>query len=330
MQQPLYGKEGYVYVSYGKPKYLHHAVASAVSLRRYDAQRPIAIVCTKDHLRIIEQYNLSSLFNVQLELPAQNASIVGFKHHLHQFLPFKKNIILDSDIVWCKNPNTLWQVFSPYTFTITGNQIADNFFGAPKGIGVIKDILLRKRQKTLKRFGLTYLSRVQSGVIYAANYNIAKQVCETAQYYLNQIDHTHFQSRLKESGRNMESCEWSLAMAMSKLDIAVFPWLQGQNSVQLDYIANYTQHDADFLQVKCTYYADSFVYSLRGLKINWLQKGLTQLLGRIPGKGDVLKVTPYCLHFGWLHEKQPFLDFASRIWQQVIRKELAIVKEKVS
>ncbi len=311
--------EGYVYVSYGKVKYLGHAVVSALTLRRYDKKRPIGIACPKEHIEALEQYGLGDLFAVKHELPEANRSIVGFKHHIHEFLFFKKNIFIDSDIVWCKNPDPLWEAFEPFPFTITGIQISDNFFGAPKGLGVIKDILLGRRKKTLKRFGLTYLSRVQSGVIYAKDFELTQKVALQAQEYLNKIDETHFQSRLKESGRNMESCEWSLAMAMSKLDIPVYPWLQGQSSAQLDYISNYTIHDPDFKSVKCIYYSDTFVYNLRGLKVRWLQTFLTRFLSLFPGKGDYLHATPYCLHFGWLHEKQPFLDFADRIWEDLIQ-----------
>lgn len=313
-------KQGYIYVSYGKTKYLTHAVASALTLRRFDKDRPIAIVGTKEHLDVLKQQGLSDIFQIKHEIEPENASIVGFKHHLDKFLFFEQNIFLDSDIVWCKHPDSLWQAFSPFPFTITGTQIADNFFGAPKGIAVLKDMLLRRRQRTLKRFGLTYLSRVQSGVIYAQDVEQTKQVCKIAQEMLSRIEETHFQSRLKESGRNMESCEWSLAMAMSKLDIPVYPWFQGQSSVQLDYISNYTTHDVDFEQVFCQYYPDAFVYSLRGLKSDRLQKMLTKTCSLIPGKGDYMKVTPYCLHFGWLHEKQPFLDFAERQWEGLIRK----------
>lgn len=314
------GEEGYVYVSYGKVKYLSHAVVSALTLRRFDKERPIAIVCTKEHLDVLEQKGLGDLFAVKHEILPENASIVGFKHHIHKFLFFEKNIFLDSDIVWCKHPDNLWLALEPFPFTITGIQTSDNFFGAPKGIGVLKDILLRRRQRTLNRFGLSYLSRVQSGVMYAKDFDLTKKVAEEAQEMLRRIDETHFQSRLKESGRNMESCEWSLAMAMSKLDIPVYPWLQGQSSAQLDYISNYTTHDDDFEKVICKYYPDTFVYNLRGLKIEWLQKFLTKTLSLIPGRGDYINVTPYCLHFGWLHEKQPFLDFADREWEKILKK----------
>lgn len=307
--------EGYVYVSYGKEKYLAHAVASALTLRRYDKHRPIGIVCPKAHLNILEQRGLSQLFAARQELPEEHASIVGFKHHIHKFMLFDKNIFLDSDIVWCKHPDTLWQAFEPHPFTITGIQTADNFFGAAKGWGIVWDILLRRRHRTLRRFGLSYLPRVQSGLIYARDARLAHQVCELAQEMLARIEETHFQSRLKEKGRGMESCEWSLAMAMAKLDIPVFPWLQGQTSPQLDFISSYTQYDPDFHTVKCRYYNDSFVYSLRGLKIPYLQRSLTRAVSLLPGRGDYMEVTPHCLHFGWLHEKQPFHDFADRVWE---------------
>jgi hypothetical protein len=311
--------EGYVYTSYGQPKYLKHAVASTVTLRRYDRKRPVALICTQDHIDYLEHYNQKSLFNEIVLLGDEHASITGFKHNVHHYMPFKKNLFLDSDIIWCKDPDPLWMSLSVYPFTITGLQISDNFFGGPKHIGVLRDILLRRRQRTLNRFGLTYLSRVQTGMIYAEDMEITREVCVNASSFLDRIAETHFQSRLNEKGRTEESCEWSMAMAMSKLNLPVYPWLQGHMSPQLDFIESYTDYDSDFQNVRCTYYSDLFVYNLRGLKIDWLRKLLTKTFSLIPGKGDYLITTPYCLHFGWLHQKQPFLEFTEKTWEQLTR-----------
>jgi hypothetical protein len=30
-----------------------------------------------------------------------------------------------------------------------------------------------------------------------------------------------------------------------------------------------------------------------------------------------MEVVPFALHFSWAHEKQPFLDFAKRVWQSL-------------
>lgn len=316
--------EGYVYSTYGHPKYLRHAIASVVSLRRYDEKRPVALVCDEKHQKILEENGIDDVFDVIHTLNPERASIVGFKHNIHEYMFFEKNLFLDSDMVWCKDPDSLWQSFKPHPFTITGTQVSDNFFGGPKNIGVLKDILLRRRQRTLSHFGLTYLSRVQTGMIYAQDFSLTKKVCELAKKMLGRKDETHFRSRTLEQGRSEESCEWSLAMAMSKLNIPVYPWLQGLSSPQLDYIEDYTSHDPDFEYVVCTYYCDQLVYNFRGIQSSWLRNLLTSAFSIIPGKGDYLKVTPYLLHFGWYHQKQPFYKFAEKTWQLLTtgKKEL--------
>ncbi|MGM0547272.1 MAG: hypothetical protein ACQEST_11195 [Bacteroidota bacterium] len=320
VQQKRLAPEGYVYTTYGHTRYLKHAVASVVSLRRYDEDRPVALACEEKHKKILDEHGLLGIFDYIHILPEEHTSIVGFKHHLHKFMFFEKNIFLDSDIIWCKEPDSLWKSFEPYPFTVTGNQISDNFFGGPKNLGIIGDILFRRRKRTLDHFGLTYLSRVQTGMVYAQDYSLTKKVCELAQKMLERKDETHFRSRTLEQGRSEESCEWSMAMAMSKLDLPVYPWLQGHTSPQLDYISDLTSHDADFEYVMCQYYCDRFVYSFRGLKSKFLRKLLTKLFSLIPGKGDYLNTTPFCLHFGWYHQKQPFFEFSERTWNQ-LKKE---------
>jgi hypothetical protein len=284
--------EGYVYHCYGEEKYLRHVVASVFTLRRYDTTRPIALFCDASHITILKEAGFESLFDVIEPLAEAHASIVGFKHNTHHYMPFTKNLYLDSDMVWCRKPDALWTVASTYGYTITGMKIADSFFGGAKDVSVLWDVLSRKRQQTMRRFGVTYLSRVQSGMIYAQDGALTQRV-------------NHLAS---------ESCEWSLALAMSKLNLPVYPWLQGQSSPQLDYIGDYTKADPDFHHVECLYYSDAFVYSFRGLKSGWLRRLLTRLHGVIPGKGDYMWVTPFVLHFGWMHQKRPFFEFADRTW----------------
>ena len=306
--------EGYVYHCYGEEKYLRHVVASVYTLRRYDTKRPIALFCDEAHISILKEVGFDSLFDVVEPLAEAHASIVGFKHNTHHYMPFTKNLYLDSDMVWCRKPDSLWTVASTYGYTISGMKIADSFFGGAKDASVLWDILTRKRQQTMKRFGVTYLSRVQSGMIYAQDGALTQRVNHLAKEMLQRRHETHFTSRTLEHGRSEESCEWSLALAMSKLNIPVYPWLQGQFSPQLDYIGDYTKADPDFHHVECLYYSDAFVYSFRGLKSGWIRRLLTKLFGIIPGKGDHMWVTPFVLHFGWMHQKRPFFEFADRIW----------------
>ena len=214
----------------------------------------------------------------------------------------------------------MWKSFSGYSFTITGNQIADLFFGATKGVAILKDYFLGRRAKTLKNFDLTYLSRVQAGMIYTSDDNLAKQVCEQSKMFFDNRKETHFRSRIEEQGRNEESCEWSLAMAMAKLKLQVYPWLNGYESPQLDFIEDYTTYNQDFKEVECLVYSNRFVYDLKALKSKWLQTLLIKLLSLMPGKGDYLYVTPYCLHFGWYHQKEPLDKFSESCWHNLIKK----------
>ncbi|MEM1271435.1 MAG: hypothetical protein AAGI08_15430 [Bacteroidota bacterium] len=313
--------EGYVLNSYGAVRYLHHAVASALTIRRHDPYRPIAIYCSKKHQAELERYGIDALFEVVEVLPDANQSLTGFKHHLHRFMPFDRNLYADSDIVWCRDPEPLWQQFAAHGFTITGNERADFWFGGPKSVQVIFDIILNRRGRTLKRFGLTHLPRVQSGLMFAQDRELTRRVCERAAWFLDHRHLTHFRSRLDEYGRSLESCEWSLAMAMSEMDIPVTPWLQAHNSPQLDFIEPMTSFDPDFEHVSCYYPCDRFVYSFRGFPIEGIRKFLMGLVSKFPGKGDYLYVTPFALHFGWIHHKQPFYEFSERTWERLARRE---------
>ena len=309
-------REGYVLHSYGPDRYVKHAVASVHTLRRHDTERPVALFCPEHHRSLLERRGLETLFNVLGDLPPKHQSIVGFKHHLHRFKAFDRSLFVDADMVWCRNPSPLWQQFAAFPFTATGLQNADHFFGGPKGIGVVVDVLLGRRPRTLRRLGLTRLPRVQAGMIYAQDESRTREVGQVAASYLDRADETHFRSRLNE-GRSEETCEWSLALAMSDLDLHVFPWLQGRNSPQLDYIDTLTDHDPDFREVSYRLYTNSFVYSLRGLPNARVRDALLWVAKCLPGMGEYMELTPYVLHFGWLHQKEPFRDFAERTWSRL-------------
>lgn len=308
--------EGYVLHTYGNEKYLRHAVASVRTLRRYDNRRPVALYADEFQIELLKRRGLDNIFEVLEVLPEAHRSIVGFKHHLSRFKPFERSLYVDSDVVWCRDPDPLWHQLEAFSFTATGLEKADAWFGGPKGIAIILDRLLDRRRRTMKRFGLTYLPRVQAGMIYAADDSLTHEVSVRAQKFLSRREETHFRSRLAE-GRSEESCEWSMAMAMSSLDLPIFNWYQGQNSPQLDFIEGFVDHDTDFKSVQCLYYTDPLVHGLRGVPNQGLRDFLVRLISRLPGRGDYMWVTPYALHFGWMHHKKPFDDLADRIWDEL-------------
>lgn len=309
--------EGYVYCSYGDLRYLKHVMASIATLRRFDKKRPVALVCSPEHHDEICRHGLDSWFATIRHLPEAHRSITGFKHHVDLYQCFERTLFLDSDMVWCRSPDRLWRMLQGYGYTVTGVWSADHYFGASKSVGIIFDILWQRRRRTLRHFGLSYLPRIQSGMIYASDRTVTEDVCQMARKCLAQRSQTHFQTRLRERGRSLESCEWSLAMAMAKLSIAVFPWMNGTESPQLDYIAGWTRHDRDFHRVECRYYCRPAAYSLRGMPFRPLRSGIMLLMSLWPGADDWVPVTPYTIHFGWLHEKKPFLEFSERVWRRL-------------
>ncbi|HKI46297.1 MAG TPA: hypothetical protein VKA08_13290 [Balneolales bacterium] len=309
--------EGYVYNSYGKIDYLKHVLASVYSLRRHDQKRQIALFCDQHHESILREHNLLSWFDVVEPLGPAHRSIIGFKHNVEKYMPFGANLFLDSDIIWCKNPDELWKSFSTYSFTITGHLKSDIFFGSHKDFRVLSDVLLNRRRKTLKRFGLTYLSRVQSGMIYAGNFDTAKSVCELANMYMQSKDDTHFRSRILPDGSTEESDEWGFAMAMSRLSLPVIPWYQGSRSPQLDFIRSYVRFDPEFRDVHYLYYNSQLMNDLRGIKSDKIRNFISRSMHLFPGMNDHTWVTPFSLHFGWKHEKVPFESFAQKVWRRI-------------
>ncbi len=313
-------EEGYVYHTYGPDRYVRDAVASVHTLRRYDSERPVALFCPPGHIEALRKHNLDTYFQYIELLPESHRSIIGFKHHLHRFMPFGRSLYVDSDMVWCRNPDPLWVQLSAFPFTATGLERADFFFGGPKGIAITLDFLLDRRRRTMRRFGLQHLPRVQAGMIYSQDREVTQSVCEMASAFLERRDETHFRSRLNE-GRTEESCEWSLAMAMSQLRLHVFPWFQGHNSPQLDFTEGLTTYDPDFEHVACRYYTDRLVYMFRSVSNDTLRRTLIRLFTMLPGRGDYLDVTPFVLHFGWLHYKQPFRAFSKKCWESFIERQ---------
>lgn len=310
-----YPTEGYVYNSYGKIDYLRHVLASVYSLRRYDQKRQVALFCDQYHEAILRKYNLSHWFDVIEPLSPLHRSIIGFKHNIEKYMPFDSNLFLDSDIIWCKNPDELWKTLSTYSFTITGNLKSDIFFGTYKDFRVLGDLLLNRRRRTLNRFGLTYLSRVQSGMIYAGNYATTKSVCQLADMYMKKKDDTHFRERILPDGSTEESDEWGFAMAMSRMNLPVIPWFQAEFSPQLDFINSYVKFDPEFKKVRYLYYNSRIMNDLRGIRSERVRNAMKRFLHVFPGVGDHSWVTPFSLHFGWKHEKMPFEKFAQNVWQ---------------
>lgn len=315
--------EGYVYTSHGKPRYLIYALVAARRIRVFDPDRPIALICSEDHLNLLKSWNLSEMFQHLQPLDEKYQSITGFKHHTDQFMPFERNLYLDTDMLLLRDPGNLWHQLRPFSYTVTGQESADVFFGGPKHFGIVFDAVTHKRKKTTRNFNLTHLYRAQTGIMYASDPKTTKEVNQLAREFYQRQPETHFISRQNEKGRVFDSCEWSLAMAMTHMKLHMIPWFNGYESPQLDFISGLTQYDERFENVTCKYFCNPFIHSLRGIKTHKLRSFYFGLFNIFPRAQDHMWVTPYFLHFGWKHEKHHLNRYASQEWD-AIRKEYSI------
>lgn len=313
--------EGYVFASFGNIDFVKFAVVSATRIRAYDKKRKIALVCCLSHKHYLNSNNLQNIFDRIIIIEDEHKSIVGFKHNIYKYMPFDCNMYIDSDMLICKNPDKLWHNLKVYGFTTTGQKSADMYFGSHKNAYILFDIIFGKRKKTLKKFNLSHLYRVQTGIIFASEYNITKKVCEFAKYYYSKKNQTHFISRDNENGRVLDTCEWSLGLAMSALKLHVYPWFNGYESPQLDFIYGLTETDKDYTKVSVKYYCNSFMHSLRGLNSEYIRKFIKTMLGLVPGLNDHMWVTPYFLHFGWSHQKKYFYNYMERKLNEIINSK---------
>ena len=82
-------------------------------------------------------------------------------------------------------------------------------------------------------------------------------------------------------------------MAMTKLKLYVYPWFNGYESPQLDYIHGMVEHDAEYLNVTVQHYSNPFIQQLRGLKSKALRNTLLSIFSSVTPKygsyvGDAL------------------------------------------
>ena len=319
--------EGYVLHTYGSERHLQRAVASAATLRRYDIHRPIALYCPRRHRQLLERHRLEELFHVIEPLPSEHRSTTGFKHHLYAFKPFQRSLYVDANVAWCRDPEPLWTRLRTYDFTALGLDRAGALFAARRGLQGFGDLLINRRDRTLRYFGLSHLPEVDTGLVYAADDALTEQVCEAAAHFLSRQGETHFRSYYGD-GNPGEACAWSLAMAFSRLEIAILPKFDAYNSPQLNFEKGTTDFDPRFDHVRCRYYSSRMRRAARGAGSTPLRNALDFLASKLPGGSDYLEVTPYTLHFGGMDRRSPFDEFTARVWSALVKQERAVRKAR--
>jgi hypothetical protein len=107
--------EGLLTIAYGRPKYIRMAQALALSYRRYKPRRPFAVVTDETNAPALSRY----FDEIILAKPEFGAGVVQ-KLYADIYSPFSKTLFVDSDCLFYKHPDGLWDLYAHGPFSMRG------------------------------------------------------------------------------------------------------------------------------------------------------------------------------------------------------------------
>lgn len=107
--------QGLITIAYGPEKYIRMARALALSYRRQNPLRPFAVVTDDGNARALEHY-----FDVVVPLNSTYGLGVVQKLSVDRYSPFDETLFVDSDCIFYKSPERIWQFYAGKDFTVKG------------------------------------------------------------------------------------------------------------------------------------------------------------------------------------------------------------------
>ncbi len=107
--------EGFITIAYGAKEYIRMARALALSYRRFSPSRPFAVVTDEGNIK-----NLSPYFDIVIPLKSEYGNGVVQKLHMDLYSPFENTVFIDSDCLFYKDPELVWQSYNQNDFTMRG------------------------------------------------------------------------------------------------------------------------------------------------------------------------------------------------------------------
>ena len=156
-------KQGYLTIATGSERYLLGAVTAALSIRRYDLVREIALItdeASADRLPTPHPFNHIIKINEDEDYFAYTLSF-----RTYELSPFDETIYLDADILMLKDHvDRKWEIFRNYEFGIEGQKI----FSGPAHSYTVEEI-----QQLL---GIKWVVNINGGLYYFKKGPTASQV----------------------------------------------------------------------------------------------------------------------------------------------------------
>jgi hypothetical protein len=199
-------------IAYGPRKYVRMARALSLSYRRLNPTRPIAIVTDRDNAAEMANY----FDHVILYNPAYGSGVVQ-KLHADLYSPYDETLFVDSDCVFYKSPDRLWDLYAGKPFSVRGWRYLT---GSTAYERQNPYEWVRDTTEFLKRNSILRLPHFNSGVFFFTNEPLAAKLFAQARMVYAKRDALGF-VRFKNAPIADEP---AFAVAMELCGIDMDPW----------------------------------------------------------------------------------------------------------
>jgi hypothetical protein len=204
--------KGLLTFAFGAQRYVDMARALSLSYRRYSPSRPFAIITDdKNTAALKNYYDIVIPFN-----PSYGRGVVQ-KLWIDRYTPFEQTLFVDSDCLFYKNPELVWESYAHPPFAIRGWRHLDGTTEYEKKTPYewLKDL-----GHLLQATGVKRLPHFNSGVLFFDNSEKAHEVFREALKVFEQRDSLGF-IKFKNAPINDEP---AVAVAMERAGIEMLPW----------------------------------------------------------------------------------------------------------
>lgn len=114
--------QGYITVATRRRKHLEMAVDLALSLRKHDATRAIAVVVDEANHSVLNRH-YPNVFDSVHVVPRELAFGYAPKLYVAEVTPFSQTLFVDADCLVLRSLEELWSALRPLDFTVLGDYV---------------------------------------------------------------------------------------------------------------------------------------------------------------------------------------------------------------
>ena len=204
--------EGFITIAYGKPEYIRMAKAVVMSYRLFKPTRPFTVITDADN-----RDELAKHFDTVVLLNPEYGNGVVQKLHLDLYTPYDTTVFIDSDCLFLKNPEIVWNCYAVGDFVMRGWRYLT---GSTDYEAKEPYLFLRDVAETCRLEGISRIPHFNSGIMSWKKSAHAQKIFDDAREIYARRDRLGF-TAFKNAPLADEPV---FAIAMEKNDTELLPW----------------------------------------------------------------------------------------------------------